>query len=559
MRFLMLQKKCVLRLVLSCTAISLAGCGLFPSPPSRPLLDRLTVDTSPGSGVSGAEVTRVVDGLLPVVVRSHGAIEFYRLDDVEGAVFVGRFIAGSPTRESRSVLAAFERDRIAEGKRIFLSLRDQLLAVHPRSSPLALALTVMSMNVPVGVEARFYLVSDAREWSPGVDMECHPPTTDQWSAHLHDAGLLPAGSLHGATVTFVGVRPLMSVPGNRCGASLPVMNQDRALWESAINNAAGRLVIARDSDDVPGTAVLFLFGGGLLWWRKRVVRERARENRKAVVYAPVPIIIELLGIRPGMSEDDPRHQERELRIHTLGSLIHELGVRLRAVGEELAEHVRWLYLALGTSTGLMTEGIAWTLIFRDAGVPVPERYLLGAMSGFFFLILVMIAAKHVEQTGQRRVLIVCISIISVIAIAATAVRVKNAMTSGGDLWEELALGILLLCAALGPAIASEYLLRPLRAVLPLVRLRRELMKQLREAIKERNKLVAARDHDAKLQAAWQWEAGMLHATYDGINPPPPETPTQFGNVMPIFPLTPTGIKGGMSWPGSGSSSTAPRS
>jgi hypothetical protein len=233
-----------------CAAFFLTGCEVLTSAAGPALLERVAIDVSNGSGVSEASATAMVESLLPELVRRRGTVEFYGMSDVEGAVLAGRFVVGTPTRESRSAIAAFERDRLAEGKRTFLLLRSSIMENRPRTSPLALALTVMSMNAPTGAEVRYYLASDAREWSPGVDMECHPPTMQRWAAVLHQQGLLPPDSLRGALVTFVGVRPMMSVPGDRCPASLGLMNQTRSLWQQAITNAGGRVVFARDTDEL---------------------------------------------------------------------------------------------------------------------------------------------------------------------------------------------------------------------------------------------------------------------------------------------------------------------
>jgi hypothetical protein len=196
---------------------------------------------------------------------------------------------------------------------------------------------------------------------------------------------------------------------------------------------------------------------------------------------------------------------------------------------------------------LFTESTAWTIILRDAGTPSgPERYLMGLMLGFFVIILVIFATKHVETTGHRGWLIASMSAIAIIAFAATMVRVQNALAGGAEVWEEIALGILLMCAALGPAVACEYLLRPLRPVLPLVRLRNELRKQLREATKEYKAVTKRLSTEAQLRRAWQWTHDTLKACYDGINPPPKTEPA----IGPGIPLN-----GGVPWMDSASSST----
>jgi hypothetical protein len=426
-----------------------------------------------------------------------------------------------------------------------LLLRDGMFSGHPRTSPLSLALTVMSTNAPKNAEVRYYLASDAREWASGVDMECHPPSLERWTSRLHDTGRLPADSLKGSTVFFVGVRPAMTVPGNRCPANLAMMNQTRALWEAAIGNAGGRVVFAHNQDDLPGLAVIFFTGSGVLWWRKQKVKARAEKNLKSNRYASDAIITELIGPKPCLDPEDPEHETALRRIDHLRVLVEELKGRRRAIGEELAAHIRWGYLAAGAAFAILTEGVAWVIILRDGGVPSPERYLMGLMLGFFFIILVTFAAARAETTGKRGWFIASLVTIGIISIAATCVRVNNALANGASTGEELALGILLLCAALGPAVACEYLLRPLRPVLPLVRLGKEIKKQHRNEKRELDIVTNRLSREARLRRGWETERAMLKACYDGINPPPHQ---EHGRVNGI-------ATGGTTWTDSGSSST----
>lgn len=541
------QHRTIITLLLVATlTAATTGCDLFWTPtPAKPLLVRQLVDTSAGSGIWPYGVTSLVDTYLPEVIQRRGSVEYFRLDDTEGAVLVGRFTTGKPSRDSKSGIAAFERDQLLDAKRSFLGLRDNLFGARPKTSPLALALTVMSSNQPKNTEVRYYLSSDAREWSPslGVDMECHPPTPDRWASVLRTNGLLPQGSLNGAQVAFVGVRPMMSVPGDRCTATLPLMNQTRLLWEAAITNAGGKVSFARDKDDLQNIAVLLFFSGGILAMRKRAVKKRALQDRKEGRYSFMTILLEILGPKPGLDPDHPEHQEALRRIDFLRSFTDELRVRLRDLREELARHMTWWVLFLGAIGSTITEAIAWIVLFRNAGIPAPDLYLLGVMTGVFFIVLIMFTVKHAQTTGNKTWFWICVSVVLVIAIAVTTVRVKDAMTNGGELIEEVAIGVVLLAASLGPALLTEYLLRPLRLVLPIVKLVWELKKQLREALYELQRVTKRLSREAELRRAWEWESQVLQGTYDGINPPPP----------------PNNLQGGITWPDSASSSIASRS
>jgi hypothetical protein len=512
-----------LSIALFCALVLASACQVTWPPQEKALLVRCVFDPSRDSGVSPMTATNLIDALLPGVIGRRGVLEFYRLDDVEGASLLGRFVTGQPLRESRSAIAAFERDRLAEAKRSFALLRDTIFSSPPRSSPLALSLTVLSMNVPKDTEVRYFLASDAREYSQGVDFECHPPTIDTWSEILQRDGLLPAGSLKGTTTTFVGVRPLMPTPGNRCPASLSLMNQTRSLWVSTITNAGGKVAFSSDSNDPSfplSLATLLFYSGGVLAWRKMRVRRRAKRDSNENRYAFQSILMDLIGPKPGLDPDHPEHQQLQNRRAHLEPLTDQLRAQLKTIRERLTEHVRWIYYAFGCNLCALAEMSAWVFMFQQAGMPSPERYLLGSMTGLFVLIAIGFAVKHAQETGRRGWFYATIAILGIIVIAATMVRVANAMATGGELYEELAFAILIAVGVVGPGLALEYLLQPLKAVLPLVRMRREVKKQFREASRELLAVTKKLAHHANLRRAWEWEREVLKGVYDGYNPPP---------------------------------------
>jgi MFS family permease len=92
------MKRLLLLAALFCVALFSAGCALVSSASSPPLVMVLCADTSDGSGVSAASMTSLVDSLLPELVGRRGTMVFWALDDVEGAVLVGRFVVGTPLR-----------------------------------------------------------------------------------------------------------------------------------------------------------------------------------------------------------------------------------------------------------------------------------------------------------------------------------------------------------------------------------------------------------------------------------------------------------------------------
>ena len=176
---------CVL---LSATMV-LIGCDVPIAASSPPLLERFLFDVSPSTGAPGATEARaiaLVESRLPELVHRGGTAEFYVLDDVQGALLVGRFLVGQPARESRSFLARFEQERLAEGQRSFRLLHEAIFTHPSRTSPLALALSVMSMGDSAGKEVRYYLQTDGVE-SVLADFGFHPPGLPEWQSRLRAA------------------------------------------------------------------------------------------------------------------------------------------------------------------------------------------------------------------------------------------------------------------------------------------------------------------------------------------------------------------------------------
>jgi hypothetical protein len=535
-------KKCFSRICLSiglfCVVVFSSSCQVtWPLKHEKSLLVRMGFDVSRESGVSPMSATSLVDVLLPSVIQRRGVIEFYRLDDVEGAKLIGRFVTGVPVSESRAAIASFERNRLAEGKNSFGLLLESIFSSPPRSSKLALALTVMSVNIPKDTEVRYVLNSDAREYGQGVDFECFPPSIDNWTAILQRDGLLPAGSLKGATVNFVGVRPLMSTPGNRCPATLGMSNQVRSLWENAITNAGGKVTFSSDSSDPSFPLVLstlFLGGNTLLTWRKMRIRQQAKKDRKEVRYAFLARLHESIGPKPGLDESDPQIQQWINRLAHLEISTNDLRSTIKELCLDIANHTPWKHLAIGCAFATLTEMITWPFLYRDAGVPAPERYLMGAMTGMFVIMLIGFAVKHAQETGRRAWLIASIAIISIIVLAATTVRVANAMANGGELYQELAFAVLIAIGALGPGLFLERLMEPLKAVLPKARRLRELKKQLRKELRELRTVTGKLAYQASIRRAWEWTKAVLQGAYDGYNMPP-NNPGSPNNPPPNSP------------------------
>jgi hypothetical protein len=374
-----------------------------------------------------------------------------------------------------------------------------------------------------------------------------------WLSRLHDGGALLPGTLSGITVTFVGAPLFATVKGDVCQPSLVRGHAVRDLWTKAITAAGGDVRFVQQVD--PSESVIFFIAPYLLFWRKVRVKLRAMRDRSRHRYSPMAIILELLGSTPELDANDPAHQTMLDQTAHYRLVLPELKAQLNAVRDELTKHVRWIYPFLGVDLSVAVEFATCVQLFTDGGLKFPHNVLFALTLASFIVIVVIIAAKHAETTGERPwwYKLVIIGII-VFVVSMTVVRVSNAMTGDQEWWQEVGYATILLLGCIGPAIACEFCLAPLRAVLPIVRQRRELQHRVTKYQRELDELISRLSKQAALRRAWICERDILHATYDGINPPPQgSSPSQGiplnnneGDCIPI--------NGGMPWIGSGSSS-----
>jgi len=478
----------------------------------------IVCDTSPGAGCTESRVATVTAAVLPSVVRQQGALRWYRLDDVQSVVQVGKYVVGAPVRESRAAIANHEREAIADGQRVWQQVQAGIFAVTPRSSPLAIGLSLVVADAKTtSNDVHVWVLSDGRETGL-ADFECNPPSRESWLAALRQTGALLPGSLDGVTISFLGINPAAPVPGNRCKTTLRRGLLVQELWKAALEQAGARVEFSRE-DDIPNTAIIYFLTPALLGWRKARVKLRAMRDRARGVYRRLPIIIELIGPRPEIDPSDPKHQRYSLRLRVLEVSVEDIRARLYVLLDTLTQYVRWWIPFLGMVFAYLTELIAWAVLLRDAGMPSPERWFIGSMGALFVIFMVVVAVRQEREEGARpwwyKLLLAALAIL---VLALAVVRVSNAMTGDTNWWEELALGLILVFGSIGPALASEYLASILRPIWPLVAQARELKRRLHREEQELDEITDLLSKQAQLRRAWECEASMLGAVYDGINP-----------------------------------------
>lgn len=114
----------------------------------------------------------------------------------------------------------------------------------PSRSPLLAAIGKIALAHQSGPNRwTIIMIGDALVAQPGVDFECSPPTdTAAFRAWVQETGLLPPGSLDGATVIFAYV-VLNQIDRDRCPVDLQRARQVRSLWSAVLVGAGADAVL----------------------------------------------------------------------------------------------------------------------------------------------------------------------------------------------------------------------------------------------------------------------------------------------------------------------------
>ncbi len=180
--------------------------------------------------------------------RAHLEVHVLGPTATESAV-VGRIDVPERTeRGERAVRTQEQRFLDTVRAQLCRPVERELRRARPRRSEIAAAITAVTLAPSNGLPRRLIVMSDLREYSSLLDAECvrNLPTRAEWLARLRRHGLLPSGSLAGASVHFVRAQ---GRPATDRGCSWSIARDIalRDLWRAAIE-AAGAAEVTFSTD-----------------------------------------------------------------------------------------------------------------------------------------------------------------------------------------------------------------------------------------------------------------------------------------------------------------------
>jgi hypothetical protein len=219
--------------------------GLCDEPVPPPVAIDVLCDASLGSSCNTETLRRTLAVTLRhAALRPGSRVRLWMLGkDVASTTAVGEQVSPAFLRGSaRSRRAAGERF-IAGATEFFLAAAAHVLeAPGVRRSPLAEALSKISLADAGGLPRRIVAVTDGREVSGLGDLECaRLPAKEAFLAVLRRAHVLGPGLLTGASVEFVFVE-FTPIQGRGCAAGVDRELHVRELWTAALKGAGAREV-----------------------------------------------------------------------------------------------------------------------------------------------------------------------------------------------------------------------------------------------------------------------------------------------------------------------------
>ena len=227
------------------------------------------------------------------------------------------------------------------------------------------------------------------------------------------------------------------------------------------------------------------------------------------------------GLRP---EFDPAGNLEHAQVsHNLNNLaeIEELRDDLRSEENELSRHFSPYVLSLGLLALFVIEAVASIQVIRALGYEGEERLSFGLMLAAFLFFITYLAANMGREAGSdqpepgRRPawFYVVLAAYGALVLAVTVVRVDE--VAGEDVWmrADIAAGVVLLFATLGPAWLAELLMRqrvPAAHAHKTVRLLRRRLRRAERAHKQATTFVRRL---ARRGVAWDQEMAQTQALY----------------------------------------------
>ncbi len=212
-----------------------------------PPAERIVIlcDSSAGSSCSRPALdSTTAIALRHIIERPDSRIEIWTLGSDVASTQVAASFAITRSRRNGVRATLAHRDRQIDAASSLLSQEsDEYLRSQPPSrSPLLAAFAKVSLSIADSGPWHVIAVTDALEYSSGLDFECAPPKdTALFRQAIQNAEILTPGSLSGATITFAFVT-LGGIDGNRCAVEIGRARKIRELWTSVLTAAGARLV-----------------------------------------------------------------------------------------------------------------------------------------------------------------------------------------------------------------------------------------------------------------------------------------------------------------------------
>jgi hypothetical protein len=223
--------------LLAFAILGLVGCGVVPLVfAAREFTVDVSVDGTPGSGITGREFDQTLSTVVPLIVDHPGStLRVWVIgDSVASMRLLSTFQSTAPAQESVRARRLHRERELARAKITFDAVAVAAFATHPSRSPLFESAARL-LTMPAKGEHIVIFLSDGRETALR-DAECGiMPSPASWVKLLQSHGLFTAGYSGRLILAYADVTP---VANNRCATSLDQYHRLIELWSSA-SKAAG--------------------------------------------------------------------------------------------------------------------------------------------------------------------------------------------------------------------------------------------------------------------------------------------------------------------------------